>query len=109
MKVQFAAAAILVLIVFGASAFAQKDESQKVEYRKWDVGSTVGLLVSTKRDFGGLYYGSSESFSTLNLDVDRFVTTHLKADTSVVLTQSQSYYESVYSGSPAVQYTGYVF
>jgi hypothetical protein len=108
MKVELAGAAILVLIVFGAPAFAQQDVPQKVEYRKWDLGTTVGMLVSGKRDFGRAGSYGSQPSGTLNLDAGRFLTTHLKVDTALLWTDPRSYYESIYSGPPTSQTAGYM-
>ena len=99
MKIELAGAAILVLIVFGARAFAQQDAPQKVEYRKWDLGTTVGMLVSSKRDFGRpRSYSTSHPSGALTLDAGRFLTTHLKVDTGLLWTEPRSFYESNNSG-----------
>lgn len=93
MKIQIRALhAILALIVCGSTALAQNDSSDKVEFRKWDTGTTFGLLGASKRDFGSGSYDNDPSIS-LNLDVGRYVTNHLKADAGLTWTTPRSFYD----------------
>ena len=100
MKVQLAAFhAILVLIACGTTVLAQQDVSEKVEFRKWDLGTTVGILGASKRDFGRPESYDNGPSLTVNLDAGRYLTTHLKADAGLMWTNSRSYYETT-TGQP---------
>jgi hypothetical protein len=110
MKVQFAAlAAILFLIASGGAAFAQENVPQAIEYRKWDIGTTVGFLAASGRHFSraaGSYDNSNPSWS-FNLDAGRFITNHVKIDTGVMWSGTHSFYQTTFSATPPNRSTGY--
>jgi len=89
--------AILVLIGCGSTGLAQQDVSDKVEFRKWDIGTTVGLLGANKRDFGRSGSYNNDPSLSVNLDVGRYLTTHLKADAGLTWNNSRSFYDYNFS------------
>ena len=97
------------LIIVCASAALAQQAPEKVDYPKWDAATTLGFVVRAKREFGGdsEIYGENDSSLTWNADIGRFLTTHIKADATVMTTTSREYYDYAFtpiSGQP----TGYV-
>ncbi len=93
MKTRLAAvAAALALIAFSSSSFAQQNVPKTIEYRKWDVAGSVGLLGVNRGDFGKSRYDNNPPFA-FNLDAGRYLTTHLKADAGFMVTPERSYYD----------------
>src|SRR5262245_54119874 len=90
--------AFVTATLWGSSAFAQTaGEDQPTKFRKWDFSSTLGIVGTSQRDFGSRSCGCGGSDPALTWSVDggRFLTTHLKVDTGLMLMRSRTYYEYV--------------
>ena len=70
--------------------------AQAQEYRKWDVGGSLGMLVTSKRDFGGSQAAGTNTDPgfTGNLEVGRYFTTHLKGEVGVMKTNARTYWDN---------------
>ncbi len=96
---RFRVAALIGLVtatLWASSAFAQETgQDEPIEFRKWDLSSTIGVLGMSRRDFGASRSccGRTEPALAWNVDAGRFFTTHLKVDTGLMLTPSRTYYE----------------
>jgi hypothetical protein len=107
MKVQRAAGAAILALIVSSGAFAQEDVPQKIEYRKWDIGTSAGLLFANSRAYGRPGTNGNDPSWTLNLDAGRFLTTHMKVDTGVMWSGSQSFYKTSFATAPSYEMTGY--
>jgi hypothetical protein len=107
MKVQLATSAAILALIVTAQVFAQEDVPQKIEYRKWDIGTTTGLLFASSRAYGASGSYDSDPSWMLNLDAGRFLTTHVKVDTGVMWSGTRSFYKTSFSTAPSYQTTGY--
>src|SRR5262245_51161927 len=83
--------ALFMAMLYGESAFPQQAPTDQPEYRKWDVAATIGLFASTRRYFirSGSYYGDPVTLAG-NVDVGRYLTTHLKLDAGIMTTHSRN-------------------
>jgi len=90
-----ALSALVTATLWGSSAFAQKaSEDEPTKFRKWDFSSTLGILGTSQRDFGSRSCGCGDTdpAPTWSVDTGRFLTTHLKVDTGLMLMRSRTYY-----------------
>src|SRR2546423_12807590 len=110
MRVQIAAWIAVMIIVFGSTAFAQKEApaTEKLEFRKWDVSSSLGVLRVSRREFGGEGNGYVDSVDSAvpawNIDFGRYFTQHLKAEGSMMKTIRRDFYS--YTSSQSSPYLG---
>jgi hypothetical protein len=72
-----------------------------LDFRKWDAGGSLGLFITGNEDFGGNPYAQTDGAAAWNLDLGRYVTTHLKADVGVMLNGTRHVY-----GFPASPVSG---
>jgi hypothetical protein len=96
--------AILGVILWGSEGVAQETGAvQRIEYPKWDVGTSIGLLGTSRRDFGG---GGrcceNEPGVAWNLEAGRYLTPHWKLEAGWIQTNERRYWETVSttSGTP---------
>src|SRR5262245_23725006 len=97
MKVQLAALAAILGLIASGHVFAQEDVPQKVVCRKWDIGTTTGLLFANGRAYGTTGSHDNDPSWMLNLDAGRFLTTHVKVDTGVTWSGTRSFYKTTFS------------
>src|SRR6266511_3274828 len=78
--------------------------AEALDFRKWDAGASVGMFISGNDDFGGNPYSQTEGTAAWNLDLGRYLTTHLKLDVGLMLNSSRNVYSVAtfpVSGLPA--------
>ena len=99
MKAWLAAIFAMFIVMLPGETLIAQGIAVEPEFRKWDVAGTLGLFGSNRRYFERTdsYYGDPVTVAG-NLDVGRYLTTHVKADFSVMTTQSRNVYDpGVYS------------
>jgi hypothetical protein len=81
---------IVSMAIAVPSLFAQDvSVSEQIKYRKWDFTSTIGLLATSKRDFGESQPCQCEGALAWNVDAGRYFTTHLKGEAGLMLSTSR--------------------
>ena len=84
-------------MLMGQSAQKAGAASEQGEFRKWDFGGGAGLLVSSRREFGGSpsSYNKNDTEFEWNLDVGRYLTTHIKIDAGLMRSPDRWSYDYV--------------
>jgi len=78
------------------AAFAQDTGAgiKAVEYRKWDLDGSVGLLTTSNRDFAGHAYFENETRTAWRVDAGRYLTKHVKAGIGITKSGARTLYSS---------------
>ena len=98
MKIQFAALIALAAIAVSSPVFAQEaaPATEKLEFRKWDFSSSLGVLGASRTEFGGNSAGSCSCGNyaawAWNVDAGRYFTPHLKAEAGLMRTTERSFF-----------------
>src|SRR6266542_5234255 len=74
------------------------------DFRKWNAGGSLGLFITGNEDFDGNPYAQTDGAAAWNLDVGRYLTTHVKVDVGLMLNGSRHVYSAAafpVSGLPA--------
>jgi hypothetical protein len=83
------------LVLFALPTFAQQGPSatERPEFRKWDVSSTLGI-VSSPTDFSGLRRPRHTELGFVwNIDAGRYFTPHWKAEVGLMWTNAREFYD----------------
>src|SRR5262245_48367331 len=97
----------MVLVVICRPAFARQDADapQKVEFRKWDLDGSLGILGTSARDFGRpILPGLERYLFAWNVDAGRYFTPHVKGEVGLMRTNAWRFWEPLPSLSGQIIY-----
>jgi hypothetical protein len=107
MRTRIAVLFVALVAICGRPAFARQDAEapQKVEFRKWDLNGSLGILGTSARDFGGpILSGFERYLFAWNVDAGRYFTPHVKGEVGLMRTNELRFGEALPASSRSYSY-----
>jgi len=98
---------IALVVICGQPAFARQaaDDSPKVEFHKWDLDGSLGILGTSARDFGRpILPGLERYLFAWNVDAGRYFTPHVKGEVGLMRTNERKFWEPLPASSRSYSY-----